>query len=135
MNRELLLCFFAFLLVGTSCTTNGVALRSTTDQPALEHRAGGASSAVPPNPEYGKCYAKCKTDDGEQWEVIVCKADTTPELIKDMQYKLMELSFYSGEADGKMNTETREAIIEYQKANGLPVNNMNMQTMNALGLW
>ena len=37
-------------------------------------------------------------------------------------------------ADNVFGSDTKEALIKFQQDNGLPQGNLNMETMNALGV-
>ncbi len=43
-------------------------------------------------------------------------------VVHDLQTELTELKFYEGEVDGLPGPKTRQAVIAYQKANGLAAN-------------
>jgi peptidoglycan hydrolase-like protein with peptidoglycan-binding domain len=53
--------------------------------------------------------------------------------ITDVQQKLQADNLYSGKIDGKLGPQTRRAIAEYQKQNGLRVTaNLDRQTRDSL---
>ena len=53
--------------------------------------------------------------------------------VRDIQQKLQADNFYQGKIDGKLGRETRQAIAQYQKQNGLRVTaNLNRQTRDSL---
>jgi peptidoglycan hydrolase-like protein with peptidoglycan-binding domain len=53
--------------------------------------------------------------------------------ISDIQQKLQADNLYSGKIDGKMGPETRRALAEFQKQNGLRVTaNLDRQTRDSL---
>jgi peptidoglycan hydrolase-like protein with peptidoglycan-binding domain len=53
--------------------------------------------------------------------------------ISDVQQKLQADNLYSGKIDGMLGPDTRRAITDYQKQNGLPVTaNLDRQTRDSL---
>ncbi len=53
--------------------------------------------------------------------------------VRDIQQKLQADNLYNGKIDGMVGPETRRAIAEYQKQNGLRVTaNIDRQTMDSL---
>ena len=44
--------------------------------------------------------------------------------VKDLQGRLQALGYYTGEIDGQFGTMTKEAVISFQKANGLDADGM-----------
>lgn len=53
--------------------------------------------------------------------------------ISDIQQKLQADNLYRGKIDGKLGPQTRQAIAEYQKQNGLRVTaNLDRQTKDSL---
>lgn len=56
------------------------------------------------------------------------------EVVK-IQTKLKELGYYAGEIDGVFGSNTRSAIIDYQKSNGLSADGVaGVKTLSALGI-
>jgi peptidoglycan hydrolase-like protein with peptidoglycan-binding domain len=53
--------------------------------------------------------------------------------VRDVQQKLQADNLYSGKIDGKLGPQTRRAIADYQKQNGLRVTaNLDRQTRDSL---
>ncbi len=69
------------------------------------------------------------------WEEIVCQANTSPDMIRQLQTKLKEAGEYNGSVDGRMGTNTREALKRYQTKNGLPIGNLNIKTLRQMGIY
>ena len=72
-----------------------------------------------------------------QWKEVVCDNHITKGLIFDLQTVLTEetqVSGFKGEIDGEMNPETRTALVNYQKVKGLPVGQLDFETLNELGI-
>jgi len=68
------------------------------------------------------------------WVEVVCDTDIDSYLIKRVQTKLNELGYNAGPADGIMGSGTRRALEKYQADNKLPVGNLNIATMQKLGV-
>jgi hypothetical protein len=92
---------------------------------------------MPPNAEPGKCYGKCMIDSTKtfsQWEEIVCSADIKPKLIKKITKALKEKGFEVDVLQTKMDAPLRAILSKFQKDNKLPIGNLNIKTLNALGI-
>ena len=68
------------------------------------------------------------------WVEVVCDTDIDSYLIKRVQQKLNDLGYGSGTPDGIMGANTRRALEKYQADNNLPVGNLNIATMQKLGV-
>jgi len=59
----------------------------------------------------------------------------TTDQVKQAQALLKQRNFYSGEQTGKLSTETRAGLKEYQKAEGLKVTGtLNKTTLMKMGI-
>lgn len=68
------------------------------------------------------------------WVEVVCDTDIDVSLIKRVQVKLNDLGYNAGTADGIMGSGTKKALEKYQSDNNLPVGNLNIATMQKLGV-
>lgn len=68
------------------------------------------------------------------WVEVVCDTDIDSYLIKRVQTKLNSLGYNCGTADGIMGSATKQALAKYQNDNNLPVGNLNIATMQKLGV-
>ena len=68
------------------------------------------------------------------WVEILCAAKTTDNVVRSVQERLNDLGYNVGKADGILGTITRGQLAKYQKDNNLPVGNLNMETLRALGV-
>lgn len=68
------------------------------------------------------------------WVEVVCDVDIDVTMIRRVQQKLNELGYNVGAADGIMGSNTKRQLEKYQSDNGLPVGNLNIATMEALGV-
>ncbi|MGC8853357.1 MAG: peptidoglycan-binding domain-containing protein [Halothiobacillaceae bacterium] len=64
----------------------------------------------------------------------VCDDDLTPTLAASLQSKLKEAGFDPGAADGKWGKRTFQALLAYQRQNGLAVGALTYETLQSLGL-
>jgi hypothetical protein len=92
---------------------------------------------MPPNAEPGKCYGRCMIDSTKtfsQWEEIVCGKDIKPKLIRDvanaLQSKGYKIDVFAEVMDARLKTE----LSKFQKENKLPIGNLNIKTLKALGI-
>lgn len=69
-----------------------------------------------------------------EWVEILCAADTSDEVIRQVQKALKTKGYSVGSADGVMGIKTRSMLIQYQKDNGLPQGNLNIETLKSLGV-
>ncbi len=68
------------------------------------------------------------------WSEILCESQQTNSVIRQLQSALNAAGYDAGPADGVMGSKTNAALNKYQQDKGLPVGNMNKETMNALGI-
>ncbi len=71
---------------------------------------------------------------GVEWREVVCGKKVKPELIVKIQEKLIEQGFDDLIPNGKMDKQTKGMLVDYQKRNGLPVGNLDVETMDNLGV-
>lgn len=64
---------------------------------------------------------------------VVC-ASEYPRYLRNIQTKLTDLGFYKGSIDGKLNNETKLAIMRYQESQKLPLGQLDFQTLKTLDL-
>lgn len=63
---------------------------------------------------------------------VICESSITKEIIFDIQTSLKSDGLYTGKLNGEYNSETREAILEFQKKHHLPIGHLNEQTLSKL---
>ena len=54
--------------------------------------------------------------------------------VRTVQNRLAQLNFYQGQANGIWGSETQAAVENFQRARGLPAGQLNLATLNAMGL-
>lgn len=70
-----------------------------------------------------------------EWRSVLCETNMTPDVIRRVQAALAREGFNPGAMDGRLNSQTRAAINQYQRARNLPVDeHVNMDTVRSLGV-
>lgn len=69
-----------------------------------------------------------------QWVEILCEAKTSTNKVQDIQRALRDAGFDPGPIDGVMGSQTKAALEAYQMDKGLPIGNLNLETLSALGI-
>ncbi len=68
------------------------------------------------------------------WTEILCSSKTTTPNISRIQQSLKDKGLYDGPVDGVLGVKTQTALKQYQINNNLPAGNLNMETLNSLGV-
>jgi len=68
------------------------------------------------------------------WVEVLCDKDITYNKIRAVQQALKAKGYNVGTVDGIMGAGTKAALTKYQKDNGLPEGNLNIETLKSLGL-
>jgi peptidoglycan hydrolase-like protein with peptidoglycan-binding domain len=72
---------------------------------------------------------------GEQeWTEVLCENEITKKLIKKTQKKLIAHKLYVGEMSGILDENTKNALAQFQKTNGLNVGGITIETLKELGV-
>jgi len=69
-----------------------------------------------------------------EWREVLCPKDVTTDRITQLQKALRDKGFNPGPIDNVFGAKTKAALIKFQKANGLPVGQLDTQTLEALGV-
>ncbi|MEZ4880657.1 MAG: peptidoglycan-binding domain-containing protein, partial [Chitinophagales bacterium] len=71
-----------------------------------------------------------------EWKEILCGDKVTSYTISQIQQALLDRGYDVGPAgvDNILGKDTRQALIKYQQDNNLPVGNLNIETLKALGV-
>jgi len=70
-----------------------------------------------------------------EWKEIVCAKDQTTEFYEDVQYALRQNNYdLNGSRPGIFDKATKEALKQFQKDNNLPMGNLDLETVGALGV-
>ena len=85
--------------------------------------------------EYKKVPEKrlVKTGGESVWAEILCPNKVNANVVKQIQLALRNKGYYIKQ-DGIWGNETRNALEKFQKNNGLPIGNINKETLQALYL-
>jgi hypothetical protein len=78
---------------------------------------------------------KERTRGFSKWMPVVCESNMTPTTVRKVQEALKEAGFYHGAIDGIWSLEAKSATREYQKAYGLTVTRLSIETMKSLGIY
>ena len=68
------------------------------------------------------------------WTEILCASQTSSTAIRNVQNALIKAGYNPGPADGIMGVQTQTALKQFQTDKGLPIGNLNLETLNALGV-
>ena len=68
------------------------------------------------------------------WTEILCANKTSASTIRKLQRALRAEGYSVGVVDGVLGTRTQTALKQFQTDNQLPIGNMNMETLEALGI-
>ncbi|MFK7905569.1 MAG: peptidoglycan-binding protein [Chitinophagales bacterium] len=69
-----------------------------------------------------------------EWVEVVCETSMTPATVSAIQQALRARGYDPGPVDNVMGAQTKAALTKFQKDNGLPIGQVNMDSMRALGL-
>jgi Putative peptidoglycan binding domain len=85
--------------------------------------------------QYRESKKRVKVKDGRvEWQPVLCKTNVSPTIIRSIQQALKKASYDPGPIDGVLGARTAAAIEDYQLDQGLPVGNLTLQTLEALGV-
>lgn len=73
----------------------------------------------------------------EEWLEVVCARDITAEFYRNIQEVLLDKGFDIGvsKPNGQFTSATKKALVTYQKRYRLPIGNLNVLTLEHLGVW
>lgn len=69
-----------------------------------------------------------------EWREVVCDERITGQSIRQIQEALKKAGYDPGSIDGSMGNRTKNALMQFQQDKGLPVGNLDVETMRALGI-
>ena len=95
----------------------------------------GSSRSIAIPAKYTTVTRQELVSDGRMdWREILCETNATPTHISAIQRALHAEGFNPGAVDGRVGPGTLSAVSAYQRANNLPVGELNMATIKALGV-
>ncbi|MEE9374452.1 MAG: peptidoglycan-binding domain-containing protein [Saprospiraceae bacterium] len=68
------------------------------------------------------------------WTEILCASQTSSGTIRRVQQSLTTAGYNPGVADGIMGLQTQTALKQFQTDKALPIGNLNLETLKALGV-
>ncbi len=67
-----------------------------------------------------------------EWKEVLCENQITPGIVTQLQEALYSRGYFSSTISGKYTNPTRDALSNFQKANGLPIGQLDFETLEAL---
>ncbi|MFN5236851.1 MAG: peptidoglycan-binding domain-containing protein [Bacteroidota bacterium] len=68
------------------------------------------------------------------WREVLCPDRMPAYTIKQVQAALLKAGYFQGTPDNVMGERTKSALAKFQKDKGLPVGNLDLETLKALGI-
>ncbi len=100
----------------------------------LEQKASFITVTIPA--EYTEVTVERERTKGyAKWIPVMCESNMTPNLVKKVQKALRREGFYHGTIDGIWDIEAKSATRAYQKAHGLSVTRLSIETMKSLNIY
>ncbi len=69
-----------------------------------------------------------------EWKEVLCGEKVTGYTVRQIQDALRKAGYYKGISDNTMGASTKAALIKFQQDKGLPVGNVDLETLRALGV-
>lgn len=69
-----------------------------------------------------------------EWKEVLCENQITNNLASKIQNSLKDQKFYDAAITSSFDTKTKAALREYQRANNLPIGQLDLETLDALGI-
>lgn len=100
----------------------------------VKKQASSRTETIPP--EYISVTKRklVKAGGFSAWREILCGENVTGYKISEIQTALKKAGYYTGTADNKMGPGTKAALTKFQKDKGLPIGNIDFETLKALGV-
>ena len=108
--------------------------RQKNSRMQASHNSGMVNAAIDDH-GIGTAASRVQAESGEVvWTSISCQLNASPEMVRQIQRALQQAYYYHGALDGVYGPQTRRAIGSYQRAKGLAVGGMTIETLRSLGL-
>ena len=75
-----------------------------------------------------------RTGGFSEWREVLCGSQMTTATVRKVQAALRSRGYDPGPTDNVMGKQTKAALVKFQKDNGLPIGNLDFETLKALGL-
>jgi hypothetical protein len=120
----------------TPPTTRKVEIPAEYKTMRVRKLAEPAKSKTIPIPEVTDTVTKrtMTTDGRVEWRPILCKTNTTPDIVARIQTALDKAGHNPGPIDGVIGRQTMAAVTSYQKAKGLATGGITINTLKSLGV-
>jgi len=69
-----------------------------------------------------------------EWREVLCGEKVTGYTVRQIQQALISAGYEPGPTDNIMGVRTKAALTKFQKDKGLPVGNLDLETLKALGV-
>ncbi len=91
--------------------------------------------SIPVPAEYQWVSKQVKVTEGKMaWRPVLCETNTTTQAVESLQRALQKAGYNPGTIDGVIGSKTRSALEAYQRAKGLPVGGLTLDTLKSLGV-
>jgi len=113
---------------------------NTTERYSDNNYRSSSLGGYPPGAQPGKCYAKCMIhNEGEdkkftEWRDVLCPGQVTQHIVHQVQNALRTEGYYEGTNSSTMDKEVKDALVKFQKDNGLPMGSLDFDTLDILGI-
>lgn len=69
-----------------------------------------------------------------EWREVLCGEKVTGYTVRQIQDALRKAGYYKGISNNTMSPATKEALVKFQQNKGLPIGNVDFETLKALGV-
>jgi len=69
-----------------------------------------------------------------EWREVLCPNEVTSYTIKQVQEALKSRGYKPGPLDNILGAQTKSALTKFQRDNGLPIGNLDLETLRKLGI-
>ena len=123
-------------VVATPASTKTIEIPAKYSTVTVNEEVTPASTRSIPIPEkYTTVTRQELVSEGKMdWREILCETNATPQHISSIQRALQAAGYNPGAVDGRIGPGTLRAVSAYQQSKGLPVGDLNMQTIKSLGV-
>ena len=69
-----------------------------------------------------------------EWREVLCQNKVNAVKVREIQAALKARGYDPGPVDNIMGSQTKAALVKFQKDNGLPIGQLDFETLRALGV-